>query len=103
MSYENQAELVGYIDLFESNPEYKTVLYGSLTIPLALIDQAIEAKATRDVKGSTCVSLDVQLYDFDREWKISNGAPPILTGKIKLRRPRTNSGSSDRTRRVNFS
>lgn len=74
--------IVGFCDLFESNPEYSTVAYGTLVIPVELIAQAVEAGETKELFGQEAVVLAIAFYEFSREWSFET-PPPMLEGRIK--------------------
>ncbi len=78
-----QTELRGWVDLYNSNPDYSSTFYGKLVIPIELVEQAM-AQRTRKVKGQECVELKVTLYDFDGDWQFES-TPPAFKGKISLR------------------
>ena len=81
----------GWADFYESNPEYSTVMYGTLTIPEELISQAIEEGHTKEVKGRNCVVLAIDVYEFGREWNFE-GNPPVFEARIRMKGNKSSNG-----------
>lgn len=86
MAYNNEPQ--GYIKLFESDPDKGTVLFGSLNIPMELIQAAIDAGDVYESQtAGEMVSLNVSLWEFDPEHPsnaddAAKDRPPVFKGYI---------------------
>lgn len=82
---EEESEIVGYCDLFESNPDYASVMYGTMAIPLQLIADAVDSGDVKEIRGQESVVLSVTIYEYDREWKFDT-QPPMLKAYVKRKK-----------------
>lgn len=84
----NNAEKKAYITLYRSNPEYKSVLYGNISIPVELLRQIIESGGLQTRQdGTEWLSLDLTLFEADPE-RYQGKTAPMLTGSGTKQRPR---------------
>ena len=74
-------EIYGYSDLYESKPEYQTVLYGNVKIPLKIIKEAVDNSEVVEIFGQEYVVFNVSYYKYTRKWN-RDGVPPVLSGRV---------------------
>jgi len=96
MSHEDFQESKGFITGYESNPEYASSYYGTIKIPLSMLDEAIEAGEIYVYKGNNYVELSFSLYEYDGDFE----PRPAFNGSITRRKQKNGNGNGryDRNR-----
>jgi hypothetical protein len=71
---------VGRISLWQSKPEYTSIFWGNIEIPVEIAEEALRY-AARNGRGQVVCKFKVNIYENDQK---GNDRAPILSGQVQL-------------------